>query len=57
MGEGRMKCPDCSGELLKKEHVGGGCRYCKDCGTSWFILKLRKGEKECTPLTKEKKNS
>jgi len=37
-------CPECLGQLHKADKTGAGVKTCRECGSSWFILKLRDGK-------------
>lgn len=41
-----MKCPNCSGDLIKKPEYAEGIWQCVLCGVVWFIIKVREAKKE-----------
>jgi hypothetical protein len=39
-----MRCPECCGELIKKEGSGEGVKACSVCDASWFLLECKRGQ-------------
>jgi len=41
-----MKCPNCTGTLIKKVKTGEGIKYCPKCGICWFIILCSKNKEK-----------
>lgn len=40
-----MKCPNCTGILIKKKNTSEGVTNCSKCGSNWFIIQYSKRSK------------